>query len=180
MEAQGYSRERYEARRMIFDVGDEAHSKTYLSKEVIDRYLEAVDLYAKGLEKVEQGDLRNADNMFRTTQRKLLAVRSQLRQQSDSDASEVRREQGYYRGTSLVLMAVAVLMFFAGIYIASVGIKYETTVMSFAILVFVIGATLTFRQTNIQRRYIYYMWIGGLIIIGALNGVSVIGTAVKP
>jgi hypothetical protein len=90
------------------------------------------------------------------------------------------RRDGYSE-IGAVLIAAALSTFIGGIYLASVGtIKYETTLMSFAVLVFMVGTTLITRRANIERRYIFYMWIAAFLIIGTLNGVSVIGTVVRP
>jgi hypothetical protein len=170
----------HRVQQMIFDLAKEARSKRYLNRRTVDAYLDAIGLYRKAWERNARGDVKGKKKIIDSAQRKLAHVESLLlvqREQDDFNSGS----QDDYRRAGLALTIAALLVFICGAFLQSTNwMTHESTVMSFGILVFMVGATLITWHTGVQRRYISFMWIAGFIIIGTLNGVSVIGTVIRP
>jgi hypothetical protein len=175
-----YSEDRCEARQMIFAVAKDARSNAYVDRKLIDAYLETVGLYQEAVENTERGDREGGNKAFRMIHRRLALLHDEMQSQHES-IPESRIVWNVYIAIGFIFAVAALLIFIMALYVASIGtISREATVMSFAILVFMVGTTLITWQTSIQRRYMIYMWIAAFVILGTLNGAWVIGTIVRP
>lgn len=60
------------------------------------------------------------------------------------------------------------------------ALRYQAILMSFGILVFLLGATILSLERKTNGVYIKYMWGAGLVIIASLTGASVLGAILGP
>ena len=61
--------------------------------------------------------------------------------------------------------------------------RYGAELISFGVLVFMIGITFVASERKVEKNFIGYMWVAAFIIIGSLTGVSLytlLGGIVKP
>jgi energy-converting hydrogenase Eha subunit E len=163
-------------KQLIFQGAKAARSRQNPDTTNLGLYLQGITTYEEGLRRRERGDLQGSAQSFESAARKIGTALSQLSLNDPLPITSSDRN----RSVGLAILFMGVFMLIIGAYVAPAGIvDKQSAVISVATMILAVGSTLVTWQAGVQRRCIFYIWLAAFIIIGALNGVSVIGSIIR-